>query len=418
MIDYFQEIISTLRQNKLRAIMTGFSVAWGILMLIILLGSGKGLQNGMEFNFKGTSKNALWIWSRRTQVAHDGIKAGRRINFTVADGEMLQRKFEDDMDNFSGRFHLWGNFPVTYQNEYGDFRIEGIMPEFKKIQLVDMIQGRYINELDIKQYRKSVIISEAVKKHLFKDDEVDAMGKYIRISGVPFMVVGIFQDPEDKDRKQLYMPLTTTQRVFNGNNRLTEMAIATNATTVAENKRIEDEVRDLLIKRHRVAPDDKQAIGIWNTLESFKQAQGVFAGIRWFVWVIGVMTIIAGIVGVSNIMIILVKERTKEIGIRKAIGASPFSIIRLVLSESVLITSLAGFFGLVLGMGILALASAALRQVAVENQDIQRAFFDPSADIGVALWALGILIIAGLIAGFIPARKASAIRPIEALHDE
>ncbi|MCT4589847.1 MAG: ABC transporter permease [Carboxylicivirga sp.] len=418
MIDYFQEIISTLRQNKLRAIMTGFSVAWGILMLIILLGSGKGLQNGMEFNFKGTSKNALWIWSRRTQVAHDGLKAGRRINFTVADGEMLQRKFEDDMDNFSGRFQLWGNFPVTYQNEYGDFRIEGIMPEFKKIQLVDMIQGRYINELDIKQYRKSVIISEAVKKHLFKDEEVDAMGKYIRISGVPFMVVGIFQDPEDKDRKQLYMPLTTTQRVFNGNNRLTEMAIATNATTVAENKRIEDEVRDLLIKRHRVAPDDKQAIGIWNTLESFKQAQGVFAGIRWFVWVIGVMTIIAGIVGVSNIMIILVKERTKEIGIRKAIGASPFSIIRLVLSESVLITSLAGFFGLVLGMGILALASAALRQVAVENQDIQRAFFDPSADVGVALWALGILIIAGLIAGFIPARKASAIRPIEALHDE
>jgi len=416
MIDYFQEILSTLRQNKLRAIMTGFSVAWGILMLIILLGSGKGLENGMEFNFKGTSKNALWIWSRRTQVAHDGLKAGRRINFTVADGDMLRRRFEDDMDNFSGRFHLWGDYAVTYKNEYGDFRIEGIMPEFKKIQLVEITQGRYINELDIKQYRKSVIISEAVKKHLFKEE--DAMGKYIRISGVPFMVVGMFQDPEDKDRKQLYMPLTTTQRVFNGNNRLTEMAISTNATTVAENKRIEDEVRDMLIERHRVAPDDKQAIGIWNTLESFKQAQGVFAGIRMFVWVIGIMTIIAGIVGVSNIMIILVKERTKEIGIRKAIGASPFSIIRLVLSESVLITALAGFFGLVLGMGTLALASAVLRQVAEENQDIQRAFFNPSADVGVALWALAILIIAGLVAGYIPARKASAIRPIEALHDE
>ncbi len=416
MIDYLQEIFSTLRQNKLRAIMTGFSVAWGILMLIILLGSGKGLQNGMEFNFKGTSKNALWIWSRRTQLAHDGLKAGRQINFTVADGEMIQRKFEDDMDNFSGRFHLWGNYAVTYKNEYGDFRIEGVMPEFKKIQLVDITQGRYINELDIKQYRKSAIISEAVKKHLFKEEE--ALGKYIRIGGVPFMVVGMFQDPEDKDRKQIYMPLTTTQRIFNGNNRLTEMAISTNATTVAENKRIEDEVRDILIKRHRVAPDDKQAIGIWNTLESFKQAQGVFAGIRMFVWVIGVMTIIAGIVGVSNIMIILVKERTKEIGIRKAIGASPFSIIRLVLSESVFITTLAGFFGLVLGMGTLTLASAILRQAAIENQDIQRAFFNPSADLGVALWALAILIMAGLVAGYIPARKASAIRPIEALHDE
>ncbi|MBR8537858.1 ABC transporter permease [Carboxylicivirga sediminis] len=416
MIDYLQEIFSTLKQNKLRAIMTGFSVAWGIFMLIILLGSGKGLENGMEFNFRGTSKNALWIWSRRTQVAHDGLKAGRRINFTVADGEMLKRKFEDDMDNFSGRFHLWGDFGVTYKNEYGDFRIEGVMPEFKKIQLVDIQQGRYINEIDVKQFRKSVIISEPVQKHLFKDE--DPMGKYIRISGVPFMVVGTFVDPEDKDRKQLYMPLTTTQRVFNGNNRLTEMAISTNATSVAENKRIEDEVRNTLMERHRVAPDDQQAIGIWNTLESFKQAQGVFAGIRMFVWVIGIMTIIAGIVGVSNIMIILVKERTKEIGIRKAIGASPFSIIRLVLSESVLITALAGFFGLVAGMGLLAGVSAILQQIATQNQDVQRAFFNPSADLGVALWALAILVTAGLIAGYIPARKASAIRPIEALHDE
>ncbi|WP_430812163.1 MULTISPECIES: ABC transporter permease [unclassified Carboxylicivirga] len=396
--------------------MTGFSVAWGIFMLIILLGSGKGLQNGMEFNFKSTSKNALWIWSRRTQVAHDGLKAGRRINFTVADGEILQRKFEDDMDNFSGRFHLWGDYGVTYKNQYGDFRIEGVMPEFQKIQLVDMVQGRYINALDIKQFRKTIIISEAVQKHLFKEEA--PLGKYIRVNGVPFMVVGTFNNPENKDRKQLYMPLSTTQRVFNGNNRLTEMAIATNAVTVAENKRIEEAVRNLLIERHRVAPEDKQAIGIWNTLENFKQAQGVFAGIRMFVWVIGIMTIIAGIVGVSNIMIILVKERTKEIGIRKAIGATPFSIIRLVLSESVLITALAGFFGLVAGMGLLAGVSAILKQMAVDNQDVQRAFFNPSADFNVALSALAILVIAGLIAGYIPARKASAIRPIEALHDE
>jgi len=416
MIDYLQEIFSTLKQNRLRAMMTGFSVAWGIFMLILLLGSGKGLENGMEFNFKGTSKNALWVWSRRTQVAHDGLKAGRRINFTVQDGKMIERQFEDDMENFSGRFHLWGDYAVTYGNEYGDFSIEGIMPEFQKIQLVDMVQGRYINHLDIKEYRKSIIISEPVQKHLFKDKE--PLGEYIKVNGVPFMVVGTFINPEDKDDKQLYMPLTTTQRVFNGNNRINEMAIATNATTVAENKRIEEEVRNLLIKRHRVSPDDQQAIGIWNTLESFKQAQGVFAGIRMFVWVIGIMTIIAGIVGVSNIMIILVKERTKEIGIRKAIGATPMSIIRLVLSESVFITGLAGFFGLVAGMGLLAGISAILKQVAVENQDVQRAFFNPAADLNVALWALAILVTAGLVAGFIPARKASSIRPIEALHDE
>nr|WP_321453645.1 ABC transporter permease [uncultured Carboxylicivirga sp.] len=416
MIDYFQEIFSTLRQNKLRAIMTGFSVAWGIFMLILLLGSGKGLQNGMENNFRGTSKNALWIWSRRTQVAHDGLKAGRRIQYTDQDAKILQRQFADDIDDFSGRFSIWGNNDVTYKNEYGDFRVEGIMPAFKKISIVDMVQGRYINDLDIKEYRKCAIVSDAVRKHLFKEE--DPMGKYIRIGGVPFKVVGVFTDPEDKESKRVYLPLTTTQRVYNGNNKLAEMAIATNALTVAENKRIEESVQNLLMERHRVAPEDKQAIGIWNTLESFKQAQGVFAGIRMFVWVIGVMTIIAGIVGVSNIMIILVKERTKEIGIRKAIGASPFSIIRLVLSESVLITALAGFFGLVAGMGLLSLVSMILKQVAQGSQEIERAFDNPSADLGVAIWALVILVTAGIVAGFIPARKAAAIRPIEALHVE
>ncbi len=417
MIDYFQEIFSTLKQNKLRAMMTGFSVAWGIFMLLILLGSGKGLQNGMENNFRGTSKNALWIWSRRTQVAHDGLKAGRRIRFTNADADVLKRTFEEDIDNFSGRFHIWSNNDVTYKNEFGNFQIEGIMPEFKEIQIVDIQKGRYINKLDIDHYRKCAIISTPVEKALFKDDE-DPMGKYIKIGGVPFMVVGTFSNPENRDDKQIYIPLTTTQRVFNGNNRLNEMAIATNALTVADNKRIEDEVRNLLIERHRVSPEDKQAIGIWNTLEHFKQAQGVFAGIRMFVWIIGIMTIIAGIVGVSNIMIILVKERTKEIGIRKAIGASPFSIIRLVLSESVLITGLAGFFGLVAGMGLLAGVSAILKSIAEQSQEVERAFFNPSADLGVALWALGILITAGLVAGYIPARRAAAIRPIEALHDE
>ena len=418
MLDYFQELFATLRQNKMRAIMTGFSVAWGIFMLLILLGSGKGLQNGMENNFRGTSKNALWIWSQRTQVAHDGLKAGRRIRFKMQDAEALKRKLEDDIDNFSGRFQIWNNNDVTYKNEFGNFRTEGIMPEFRKISIVDMESGRYINQLDIDQFRKCAIISTAVKQALFKDKDEDPLGKYIRIGGVPFMVVGVFTNPEDKERKEVYMPLTTVQRVFNGNNRLTEMAIATNALTVAENKRIEEEVRNVLIARHRVAPEDKQAIGIWNTLESFKQAQGVFAGIRMFVWIIGIMTIIAGIVGVSNIMIILVKERTKEIGIRKAIGASPFSIIRLVLSESIFITSLSGFFGMVMGMLLLSGASMVINMASEQSQEVERVFFNPSADVSVAIWALVVLVTAGLIAGFIPARKAAAIRPIEALHDE
>lgn len=414
MFDSIQEILSTLRQNKLRATMTGFSVAWGIFMLILLLGSGKGLQNGMEKNFSSSSKNALWIWSRRTQVAFDGLKAGRRIQFTDRDVVELKRRLGDDFDHISGRFYLRGEARLTYKNEFGTFGMEGIMPEFNKIQIINQTQGRFINKLDIDDFRKTIVISEPIKKALFKNEE-ESIGKYIRVNNVPFMVVGTFTDPEDAERKRAYLPLTTAQRVFNGNNQLGEIAIATNAITVAENKRIEEEVRALLAKRHRVSPDDKQALGIWNTLEHFKQAQGVFSGIRIFVWIIGIMTIIAGIVGVSNIMIILVKERTKEIGVRKAIGATPLSIIRMVLSESVFITASAGFFGLVAGMGVLSLVSMALQQAGGE---VQRAFWNPSADINVALWALCILVTSGLVAGYIPARKAARIRPIEALHDE
>jgi putative ABC transport system permease protein len=416
MINYLQELLSTLKQNQLRAIMTGFSVAWGIFMLILLLGSGNGLQQGMENNFRGTSKNALWIWSNQTQVAYEGLKAGRRIEFTDGDLEALSRHFADDLSDLSGRFRLRGDASITYKNEYGDFSIEGIMPEFKNIQIVDMKEGRYINPFDMEQFRKVVIISLPVQRALFKDE--DPMGKYLRIDGVPFMVVGTFENPENKEDKQIYIPLKTAQRVFNGNNRLSQMAVATNALTVAENKRIEEGIRATLGGRHRISPDDEQALGIWNTLEHFKQAQGVFAGIKAFVWVIGIMTIIAGIVGVSNIMIILVKERTKEIGIRKTLGATPWSIIRLVLSESVFITILAGFFGLVFGMGLLAGISVIIQNIAAQNPGIERAFYNPSADLNVALAALTILVIAGLIAGYIPARRASGIKPIEALHDE
>jgi putative ABC transport system permease protein len=416
MFNSLQEIFSTLKQNKLRAIMTGFSVAWGIFMLILLLGSGNGLQNGMENNYRGTAKNALWIWSRQTQVAHEGLQAGRRIQFTDEDYDMLVNQFDDDISDISGRFRLWGSGTVTYKNEYGDYSLEGVMPGFKNIQIVDIDQGRYINDLDIKQFRKVVILSVPVKKALFNEE--DPIGKYIHIDKVPFKVVGTFINPENRDEEQIYIPVKTAQRVFNGSNKLNELAVATNALTVAENKRIEEGIRTTLMEKHRIAPDDKQALGIWNTLEHFKQTQGVFNGIRIFVWVIGIMTIIAGIVGVSNIMIILVKERTKEIGIRKAIGATPWSVIRLVLSESMFITTLSGFLGLVAGMGLMAIVSMILQNLAQNDPGIENTFYNPAADLSVALSALTLLILAGLIAGYVPARRASSIKPIEALHDE
>jgi len=417
MFNLLQEIFSTLKQNKLRAIMTGFSVAWGIFMLILLLGSGNGLQHGMENNFRGISKNALWIWSRQTQVAHEGLQAGRQIQFTDEDYELLVNHFKDDFSDISGRFNLRGSGTVTYKDQYGDYNMEGVMPAFRNIQVVDITSGRFINKPDIEQNRKSAIISEPVGKALFKGEE-DPIGQYIRIDGVPFQVIGTFVDLQREDQEKLYIPLTTARRVFSGSNRLSELALATNAMTVAENKRIEEEIRTALMEKHRVAPEDKQALGIWNTLEHFKQAQGVFTGIRLFVWVIGIMTVIAGIVGVSNIMIILVKERTKEIGVRKTIGATPWSVIRLVLSESVFITTLSGFFGLVFGMGLLSAVSMVISNIAGQNPRIERVFYNPEADLSVVVSALVVLIVAGLIAGYVPARRASAIKPIEALHDE
>lgn len=415
MLDYFEEILSTLRQNKLRAIMTGFSVAWGIFMLIILLGSGRGLQNGMEYNFRGSATNAIWINSGETAESFEGFRKGRRIQFTNEDYDMIKRELSG-ISNISGRMYLYSSAPLTYKNEFGVYSITCVMPEYLGIEILDMKRGRFINKIDIDQFRKVIVLSQPIVDILFKDE--DPMGKFIKVGSIQFQVVGIFQDYQQADAKKVFLPLSTAQRVFNGGNRIRNLAVTTTSTTVEENKKIEEEIRKMLARRHRFAENDSKAIFIWNTLEHFKQAQGVFAGIRMFVWIIGIMTIIAGIVGVSNIMIILVKERTKEIGIRKAIGATPWSIIRLVLSESVFITAIAGFFGMLFGMGVLHLVNMVLVSAAEGNPMVNRIFFNPSADFSVAVTAAIVLVLAGLMAGFIPARKASAIKPIEALHDE
>ena len=415
MFDAIEEIFTTLKQNKLRAIMTGFSVAWGIFMLIVLLGSGKGLQNGMEFSFRGSSKNAIWISPGETGELFEGLKKGRRIQFTNQDYDLLKEGLSG-ISNISGRMYIWGNAPLTYKNEYGIYSITGVMPAFNGIERMNLLQGRFINKLDIDEYRKVIVLSKPIVDILFKEE--DPMGKYIKVGGVFFKVVGVFKDEQQGDSKKSFLPISTTQRVFNGANRIHNLAITTTSSSVEENKKIEAQIKTFMARRHRFSETDDKAIFTWNTLEQFTQAQGVFGGIRAFIWIIGIMTIIAGIVGVSNIMIILVKERTKEIGVRKAIGASPFSIIQLVLTESLFITALAGFFGMFMGMGLLYVVNIVLTQAAQGNDMINYVFSNPSADFGVAATATVVLIIAGLVAGFIPARKASAIKPIEALRDE
>lgn len=409
-LDKWQEIVSTIKKNKLRTFLTGFSVAWGIFMLIILLGSGTGLQNGVQQEFNRSATNAIWIWSGQTSKAYEGMKPGRYIQFTNKDYETVKRKV-DGLDNISSRYNIWGNDgTVSYKDQYGVFDIKNVHPDFKNIELVEMEEGRFLNKSDFEKSRKVAVISKVVKEALFKKE--DAIGKYIKMSDVLFKVVGVHLDESNNNRedRNIYLPISTAQKVFTGGNRIHNLVVTTGNASVKESKAIEKEIKTILAKNHKFDVDDERAVGSWNSTEEYQKFQRLFLGIRIFIWVIGIGTIIAGIVGVSNIMLIVVKERTKEIGIRKAIGATPLSVIGLIIMESILITSFAGYVGLVLGIGLLELVSSMMPETPF--------FINPEADFRVAMSATLLLIFSGTLAGLIPARRAAKIKPVIALRDE
>lgn len=400
------EIFATLRKNKLRTVLTSFSVAWGIFILIILLGSGNGLQNGVTTQFEQDATNSLWIYRGQTSIPYKGLKPGRRIKFTNSDYDATKRDIKE-AEAISSRLNIWRQKNLSYKNEYGSFDILSVHPGTKQLENVAIELGRFISELDVKMSRKSVSISYMVQEALFKGE--DPIGKYIKINNIPFKVVGVFRDPSERDNSRVYIPISTGQKVFTGGIEIQNLAITIPPSMMDESIEVENKIRANFAKRHVFDVEDRRAIRINNNLEEFKKFQGLFAGIRMFVWIIGIGTIISGIVGVSNIMIIVVKERTKEIGIRKALGATPSSVVGLIMLESVFITSLAGYFGLVLGVGLLELLSPHLQS------DF---FMNPEADIRIAVGATVLLIVSGVLAGLIPARKAARIRPIEALRAE
>jgi putative ABC transport system permease protein len=407
-IDRWEEIFSTLRKNKLRTFLTGFSVAWGIFMLIILLGSGQGLENGVREQFASSAVNTLWVWGGETSLAYQGLQPGRDIEFENADYDNIKNTL-DGIEYMAGRSRVWGSNTISYKNEYGDFDIRSVHPDYGIIEKIKLIEGRFINPFDIEKNQKVATIGIAVKEALFK--EKDALGEYIKVKGVPFKVVGIFKDDDGRQDNQrvVYLPVTTAQKVFMNRDRLNTIAITVASKDVEDSKRMEDEVRTKMATRHHFDKEDERAMFIWNGVDEYEQIMDLFAAIRIFIWIVGIGTIIAGIVGVSNIMMIAVKERTKEIGIRKSMGATPNSIILLILQESLFITGFAGYVGLVLGVGLLELISPHL----------QTEFFrNPEANIQVAISATIVLIFAGLVAGYIPARKAATIKPVEALRDE
>jgi putative ABC transport system permease protein len=396
-LDTWQEILETIRRNKLRTALTGFAVAWGIFMLIVLLGSGQGLANGIEYQFRDDAANSVWASGGQTSKPYKGLQPGRQIRFT-------------NQDYSTARFWIFGNQQVNYQNEWGSFTIRAVHPGHRVLEKTKVVAGRYINELDIRQFRKVAVIGNLVKDALFHAEP--AIGREIRINGIAFQVVGIFDDEgPESEREMIYLPISTAQRTFNGMNRINQILYTTGDADAARAGRMADQTRAILAENHDFDVEDQRAIFVFNAVENFQRFVALMAGIRAFIWVVGIGTLLAGVVGVSNIMLVAVKERTREIGVRKALGATPASIVGLVLRESVLITAVAGYLGLVAGVGLLELVGGLLPP--------ESSFFrNPQVDLGVALWATALLVVAGTLAGLFPARRAAAVQPVEALRDE
>jgi putative ABC transport system permease protein len=406
-VDKWQEIFSTMSKNKLRTVLTGFSVAWGIFMLIILLGSGYGLENGVKSEFAGDAVNYLSINAGITSMPYKGMKPGRRLRFTNTEKDQLGSM--EGVDKSSGRNGVWANNTLSYNNEYGNFDIFAVSPDYKHVESLIMLKGRYLNPIDEDEYRKVVVLGRLVEDALFKGE--DPLGKYIKVSGIPFKVIGSFDDPGgDRDLSRVYIPLSTAQRVFNMGNQVRSILLNLGDASVEESLELIESIKQDLSEQMKFDPADPRALFVYNSIENYKQFMNLFANIRSFIWIIGVMTIIAGIVGVSNIMMIVVKERTKEIGIRKSMGATPWSIISLVLQESILITAFAGYIGLVMGVGLLELVSGLLPETDY--------FANPEVNMQVAIYATLLLILCGALAGFVPARKAAMVKPVVALRDE
>ena len=414
--DRWQEIYSTLSKNKMRTFLTAFGVFWGIFMLIIMLGSGNGLKNGVTEGFKDFATNSSFTWTQRTSVAYKGFRQGRNVNYDNSDIQAIRENVPEAAivapRNQLGNYG--GNNNVNYGLKTGSFSIYGDYPEIFEIQSYSITEGRVINQLDQADKRKVAVIGPMVKKVLF-GDSISPLGKNIEVNGVFFQVVGVFKSAQSNDRGEedastIFLPFSTFQSAFNYGDVVGWFAITSKPGYKASD--VEEKVIALLKERHSIHPDDRQAIGHFNLEKEFDKMNGLFNGIQMLVWVVGIGTLFAGVIGVSNIMLIIIKERTNEIGVRRAIGAQPGDIIKQIMLESVVLTTVAGYIGLVLGVGLLELIASSI------DSSEGGMFLNPEVDLGIALKALAILIFCGALAGLIPAARALKIKPIEALRSE
>lgn len=427
MIDIFQEIWGTVRRNKLRTSLTGFAVAWGILILIVLLGAGNGVINAITQSTDNFLSNSMVIFPGETSKPYNGMKEGRRIRLTNDDIDYTQKNFGNHVENASGRLEQSGT--ITLGAQYISSRINGVGPSDIIINKRQMMCGRFINELDLRDKRKVLVIGTSQAKELLSTadgqqsnntDYKRILGKFVNVSNIAYQVVGVYKTDESGMGNESFMPFTTMSIIYNQTDRIHQIYFSFHGLESEEaNEEFEKSYKAGLNPRHDAAPDDDEALWIWNRFTNNLEMNKGMGIIRTALWIVGILTLISGIVGVSNIMLIAVKERTHEFGIRKAIGAKPFSIIQLILVESIVITTFFGYIGMLLGIGVNQYMDATIGNQSMDTGLFEMSVFvNPTVGIDVCIEATLTLIIAGTLAGLIPARKAANIRPIEALRAE
>jgi putative ABC transport system permease protein len=410
--DRWQEILYALKENKLRSFLTAFGIFWGIFMLMVMLGAGSGLQNGIKRNFGDFAPNSCVMFAKTTTMPYKGFKKGRTYNFELKDIELLRLKVPG-IDHISSRYFQY-NSSVSRNNKTEAFSIAGDLPEYNIIDPVNILKGRFINQNDIDEQRKDIVIGQRVADILFGPDE-DPIGKYLKIKGIYFEVTGVFSSKKiggnaDFENKTIEMPLNTMQKAYNLGNVVSYFLMTSKSKVTV--KDIEDKSLSILKAAHYINPDDEMAIGHFNIEELSGKLNGLFVGIRLVIWVVGLGTLFAGVVGVSNIMLIVVRERTQEFGIQRALGATPWTVMSQLMMESVLLVTTAGYIGLFIGIGLVELINFAMAKMDLG------VFYNPQISLEVALGSLLILIISGLIAAIIPARKAVSMKPIDAIRSE
>jgi len=405
--DRWQEIFEAIGKNKLRTFLSGFTVALGILIFTILLGLGNGLLNSFQSSFVDDAQNVIFIRGGRTSKAHKGFQKDRRIQFENEDFDFVNATYPGKVEYSTPR--IYRNGLAKYKKESGSYSIRAVHPDHQYLEKTIMMKGRYLNEADIEDRTKNIVIGRLIEKDLFKNE--NALGKILDVDGIAYTIVGVFQDSGgDNEERVLYISYKTVQLLFGNNEDVDQINISYNMAmnsdqAIAFSKKIETDFK----KKFNVAPDDQSAIRVRSFAEDIRETMVILGGIYALIFVVGIGTLISGVIGIGNIMTFSIKERTKELGIRKALGASPRSIIAMVLQESVLITGIAGYVGLILGILVLKLIGNNLEDFFILN---------PKVETGVIVVATITLVLSGLLAGYIPARRAAKIKPIIALRDE